>query len=233
MKYTIFCLLFFLACNLGLAKEIAYFTPPENWTPAPQDALSPLVKVGFLEPRRFGFRSSLNLAEEEVDCNLDEYLEAVKAIHTANRHQQWTYLGKFETKAGSAALTQLDTTTSWGAVRMMQLIFIKDAKAYILTAASTQSQFPKLLKTFKEALSSFSLTQDLLSAIKDDKKRSRLANLQTVSLNEQTEASFQKFQKDVLKSFKDLGAYWQALLIAETIEKKKSLASSQATVLRK
>jgi hypothetical protein len=222
----VFRLLFLFVCSLGFAKEISFFLPPDGWTPAPRDALAPLVKVGFLEPRRFGFRSSLNLAEEDVDCNLKEYLEAVKAIHAANRHQQWTYLGEFQTKAGTAALTQLDTTTSWGAVRMLQLIFVQNAKAYILTAASSQNQFPKLLKIFKEALGSFSITEDLLSVIRDDKKRTHLCDLQTAAQNGQTEDCFEQFQKDVLKNFKDLGAYWQALVIAETIEKRKSLTSS-------
>jgi len=212
---------FFLHCCPFQAKEFSYFYPPEGWVPAPPDALAPLVKMGFLEPKHFGFRSSLNLAEEEIDCNLDEYLEAVKAIHTASRHNHWTYLGKFLTKAGPAVLSQLDTTAAWGPIRMLQLIFVRDSKAYILTAASSKSQFPKMMKTFKQCLSSFSIATDLLSAIENTKKREHLQNLQTLTLKDASEDSLEKFQKEVLQNFADLGAYWQALLIAETTQMRK------------
>ncbi len=219
-----FTISFFSFCSLG-AQEVCYFHPPEGWVPAPPDVLAPLVKIGFLEPKHFGFRSSLNLAEEEIDCTLDEYLEAVKAIHTASRQNRWTYLGKFPTKAGPAALSQFDTKTSWGAVRMLQLIFVRDSKAYILTAASSQSQFPKMMKTFKECFGSFCITDNLLSAIEDGEKRRQLQELQALSLKESTEENLEEtFKKKVLQDCKDLGAYWQALVIAETIQKKKSLA---------
>ena len=223
---------FFLHCCPFQAKEFCYFYPPEGWVPAPPDALAPLVKVGFLEPKHFGFRSSLNLAEEEIDCDLDKYLEAVKAIHTSSRHNQWTYLGKFQTKAGPAALSQLDTTSAWGFIRMLQLIFVRENKAYILTAASSKSQFPKMMKTFKQCLGSFSITTDLLSSIESAKKREYLQNLQTLTLKDPSEDSLAKFQKEVLQNFGDLGAYWQALLIAETIQMRKSASQSVASAER-
>ena len=184
--------------------------------PAAKENLSPLVKVGFLDPKNFGFRSSLNLAVEEIDCSLEEYLEAVKKIHTNDHHNTWSNLGHFPTKAGPAILTQIDSPSSFGAVRVLQLILVRDAKAYVLTAAASKKQFSKHLRSFKEAFGSLSLAEDLFSAVSDEKKRAKVKELQSLYLNGE-EGSWENFQNEVLHGFKELGPYWQALVINDTL----------------
>lgn len=224
MRYVLF---FFslLSCWVLEGKEFCFFRPPEGWMPAAPDTLSPSVKVGFIDPKNFGFRASLNLAEEAIDCTLDEYLDAVKAIHSADRHNQWIYLGKFPTKAGQAALTQIDTNSSWGPLRMLQLILVHNNKAYILTAAASKKDFPNLVKTFRQSLNSLSITENLFSAVPSEEKRQHLLKLKTTSLLSKKTEDWENFENEVLHNFKDLGTHWQALLLAEAITERKSDAS--------
>ena len=200
--------------------------PPDGWMPAAKETLSPLVKVGFLEPKTFGFRASLNLAEEEIDCNLQEYLDAVKNIHVNDHHNTWSNLGHFPTKAGPAVLTQIDSGSSWGAIRVLQLILVRDTKAYVLTAAASKKQFSKYLSVFKAAFSSITLSDDLFSAVADAKKREKIKDLQSAYFNGE-EAGWENFQNEILHDFKELGAYWQALVINEALQTPTKLICSQ------
>jgi hypothetical protein len=217
MKRIALLLLFVAVIGIN-AQEHCFFIPPEGWMPAAKENLSPLVKVGFLDPKNFGFRASLNLAEEEIDCNLEEYLEAVKNIHTNDHHNIWSNLGHYPTKAGPAVLTQIDSTSSWGSIRILQLILVRDTKAYVLTAAASKKQFSKYLSAFKAAFNSLTITEDLFSAVSDTKKREKVKELQTAYFNGE-EASWENFQNEILHGFKELGAHWQALIISETLKK--------------
>jgi len=209
--------LFLFTFSVIAAQDYCFFTPPEGWMPAAKETLSPLVKVGFLDPKNFGFRASLNLAEEDIDCNLQEYLDAVKNIHINDHHNTWSNLGHFPTKAGPAVLTQIDSTSSWGGIRVLQLILVKDTKAYVLTAAASKKQFSKFLSAFKTAFGSLNLSDDLFSVVADNTKREKIKKLQSAYLDGE-EAGWENFQNEVLHGFKELGAYWQAIVISETLK---------------
>lgn len=200
-------------------EKFCFFCPPDGWVPADPKTLSPLVKIGFLDTKTFGFRASLNLAEEIIDCSLDEYLAAVQKIHVTDHHSSWANLGKIPTKAGEGTLTQIDSNSAWGPVRMLQLVLVHDQKAYILTAAASKKEFPKLVKTFKESLCSLSVTDDLLSRIENEGKRVHLSELKTAYLKDGKEA-WENLQNEVLHENKDLGAHWQALVLAETLKER-------------
>ncbi len=211
-------------------KLVCYFRPPEGWQPADPTHLSSFVKIGFLRPQKSGFRPSLNLAEEPVDCNLEQYLEAVKKIHKSDHHNDWSDLGKLETPAGVAALTQIDAPSAWGTIRMMQLILIRNRTAYILTGAALRENFTQVAQEFKQAFSSLTLTEDLYHEIAEDPKRARLRELFTAATNSPglspkkigESPEWKNFQKMVFDQCNDLGSYWQILL----------LASSQAEILK-
>lgn len=203
--------------NILSAQEYCFFIPPDGWMPAAKENLSPLVKMGFLDPKNFGFRASLNLAEEEIDCNLEEYLEAVKNIHTNDHHNTWSNLGHYPTKVGPAVLTQIDAGSSWGPIRVLQLILVRNTKAYVLTAAASKKQFSKYLSNFKSAFSSLSITEDLFASVADDKKRKNIKELQSAYLKGE-EAGWENFQNEILHGCKELGVYWQSLVISETLK---------------
>lgn len=211
--------LLFVAGSLFGAENYCYFIPPQGWMPAEKETLSSLVKISFVDPKNFGFRGSLNLAEEEIDCSLEEYLLAVKKIHTSDHHNTWSNLGHFPTKAGPAVLTQIDSVSSGTPIRVLQVILVRDDKAYILTAAAAKKQFSKYLDNFKTALGSLTLTDDLLSMVEDQKKREKIADLQAAYFKGE-ESSWENYQSEILNGCKELGPYWQALAIHETLNKK-------------
>jgi hypothetical protein len=78
-------------------------------------------------------------------------LKIVKDFNLAEK-TEWKDLGKIHTKAGSASLSQFDETSSWGTVRTMTTILVKNGNAYILSAAALKSEFSTFYKEFFEAM---------------------------------------------------------------------------------
>ncbi|MBS3903360.1 MAG: hypothetical protein KGZ30_03260 [Anaplasmataceae bacterium] len=184
-----------------------------------------MVKIGFLDPANSRPRATLNLAEEEIDCTLDEYIEAVKRIHTSNRHNDWIYLGMFPTKGGAAALTQMDSSTPAGPIRMLQLILVRDKTAYILTMSASKKQFSQFLTAFKKTFSSLCLIEDLYAEISDTEKRSHLIELKNSALTGD-ENAWEHFQNTVLHQYTQPGTYWQLLVLTEAIKERSSIQAS-------
>lgn len=204
--------------------NICFFCPPDGWMAADPSVLSPLVKIGFIgPPSQLGFCPSLNLAEERINCSLKTYLDAVKKIHKSNRHKEWSYLGTFTTLAGEGALTQIDQNSQSGPMRLLQLILIKENTAYILTGACLKKEFLQQLPVFRDVFRSLNITTDLMSIVKDEKKREEAKQLYSSAekdvrdqKNFSTEMpAWQAFQNYMLEEFADLGTYWQALAIAD------------------
>lgn len=135
------------------------FSPPKAWKLVTQkNKEHSRVKIGFVGEATRGFSPSINVATEEIgDTTLTEYLKAAKAIYEKTPHNRWRQLGKIQTASGESTLTEIDTRTEWGDVRLMQMIFIKDRKAYIMTAASLREDFGQHLKEFQTAFQSLSL----------------------------------------------------------------------------
>ena len=125
-----------------------FFISPENWDIADPGTLSPKVKIAFLKNSGKGFCPSINLAIEETDVSLSDYLKAVKAIHEQDRNNHWRPLGKVRTAAGLAQLTEIDSTTEWGPVRILQLILMRDKRVYVLTAQPLEKRCRVIIRRF-------------------------------------------------------------------------------------
>lgn len=216
----------------GISDSQCYFVPPENWEIADPKTLSPSVKIAFLKNSPKGFSPSINLAVEETDVSLNDYLKAVKAIHEQDRNNQWRSLGKVHTAAGLGQLTEVDSKTEWGAVRILQLILVKDKHAYVLTAAALRGEMPNYYQEIQSAFRSFTISNDLLENIPQLDRRETLKQKQNALLEEYLRSSqknlFEEkhwlvFQKTVLDNFKDMGAFWQILILRNTREKLLSL----------
>lgn len=210
------------------AESYSFFVPPEGWQLADPRTLSPRVLIAFLGENSAGFCPSLNLAVEEANVSLSSYLKAVKAIHLADSRNRWRDVGKIQTRAGEARLTEIDTQTEWGPVRLLQMIFLKDRKAYVLTGAALKEECGKLYKDFSKAFRSFTLTSDLFSSIPQEDRREILKkmydNLKTATTPRESieqlhddkefqEKLWQPFQNKVLNDFADMGAHWQVLML--------------------
>ncbi len=226
------------------SSSLCFFTPPQGWEIADPRQLSPHVKVAFLKNTGTGFRPSINLAVEETSVSMHEYLKAVKGIHEQDRNNRWRALGKVKTQAGLAQLTEIDSKTEWGPIRILQLIFLKDGHAYVITASALREDFSTYYQEIQATFRSMTLSSDLLSNIPQTDRRDMLktkqhqlfqaaeAALQSPSVpkNLFEDPKFQKehwlpFQETVVNSFGDMGAFWQVLLLKGTQEKLHYLIS--------
>lgn len=136
------------------------FTPPKDWTTADPKCLAPRVKSAYVGKNNSGFCPSINLATEEVSITVEEYLKVVKKLYALDRDIRWRDLGKIQTKAGSARLTEIDTKTEFGNIRMLQMILVKEGQAYIMTAAASKENFSQHYKDFEQAFRSFDIPKD-------------------------------------------------------------------------
>lgn len=221
-----------------------FFTPPQNWEIADPHSLSPHVKIAFLKNTGKGFCPSINLAVEETSVSLSDYLKAVKAIHEQDRSNHWRALGKVRTASGLAQLTEIDSSSEWGPIRILQLILLKEGRAYVLTAAALREEFSNYYKEIQSAFRSFTLTSDLLSHIPQMERREALKQKQQelieagmLALARQSEkktaledSEFQEkywtpFEQSVVSGFTDMGAFWQVLILGNAQEKLLSLKS--------
>jgi hypothetical protein len=216
----------------SIPSSLCFFIPPDGWEIADPRSLSPRIKIAFLKNTGKGFCPSINLAVEETSVSLSDYLKAVRAIHEQDRSNQWRALGKVRTEAGLAQLTEINSTSEWGPIRILQLIFLKDGRAYVLTAAALREEFSNFYKDIQSTFRSLTLSSDLLSNIPQIERRETLKQKQ-LELIQAAEGAlknvlepknlledplFQQkhwlpFQHAVLNNFSDMGAFWQVLLL--------------------
>ena len=228
----LFLLLFCLQCS---AEEFCYFIPPKDWTIANPEAISPRVKIAFVGRSSKGFLPSVNLATEQVNnLSLQAYVDAVKKIHEVDPNTKWRDLGHYNTPLGQGRLTEMETKNPAGLIRLMQLLVVKEKKAYILTTGALKEEFPKYYKEFETVLASLNSTPDLTSVVASPQKRELLKQMQEglkASLHQSEGlivttkspfelASFQKeawepFQKKVISDFSEMGTYWQILFLQD------------------
>lgn len=228
MYFLIFSLL--AAFGSLTASETCTFLPPAGWEIAQPKHLSQHVQVGFLGKGSADFRPSLNIAFEEVDVPLKEYIKAVKKIHKAQPNTQWRDLGKLEMQAGTGRLTEISTTTPWGEVKMLQAIFVKDKMAYILTGAVLKQDLPQFQSVLLEAFKSLNLVADLFANPKAQEIKTLFTSLGS-SLNSDDRERAQKQQWDNLqkavKEVPEMGLYWNYLVLKEGYAKIYSSAPSE------
>jgi hypothetical protein len=220
------------------AHSECFFNPPKGWEIADPTSLSPRVKIAFLKNTGKGFCPSINLAIEETQASLNEYLKAVKAIHEQDRSSHWRALGKMRTSAGMAQLTEINSTSEWGPIRILQLILVKDSHAYVVTAASLKEEFSNYYKEIQSTFRSLTLSNDLLSHIPQSERRVSLEQQEQAlllaaqdSIQSSEDPSFQEkkwiaFQQSVIDNFNDMGAFWQVLLLKNTQKKLLSYAEN-------
>ena len=210
-----------------------FFIPPKGWDLADQSKLSPRVKICFIGKSSNNLLPSVNLATEEVDISLKAYIDIVKSDCERDPNCVWRDLGKYNTPLGEGRLTEREVKTKWGVSRQIQLIVIKDQKAYILTAGALKEEFSRHYQVFEAVLRSLTLTEDLTASLilpeKKELLQKLIGNLQTEFAAATTAASIQQafesknfqkefwkpFQQKIINDFTEMGAYWQILLLRD------------------
>lgn len=206
-RFIVFFIL--LIPSLASAEVHCIFTPPPYWEIADPKMLSKRTLLGFLDKRKSGFCPSINLTTEAVDLPPQKYLEIVKK-NCSRKQQQWRYLGKIQTKAGEADLTEIETKTKFGVARLLQMILIKDQVAYILTAGALKQEFGKHASSIETAFRSLNLYHDLFDAIEDSQKKEAFKEAWQKKKSQIESASYEKM---VLEDSAHLGAVWQILML--------------------
>jgi hypothetical protein len=208
-----------------------FFTPPSGWLIGDPKQLSGRVQISFLKKQE-GFCPSINLAIEPIDVSQEEYIQIVQTIHEKHHADRWRRLGKVTALAGDCDLTELDMTTEWGPIRLLQLILVREGHAYIMTAAATKKEIASYYGDFQACFRSLQMTPNLLDVIPDTKRRASLKILQSTlmskleTLIQQTGSQnlaletqeFQNtlwtpFEHTVMDDYTDMGAYWQILFL--------------------
>jgi hypothetical protein len=157
------------------AKEpgAVIFTPPEGWMIADAKALPPSVKIMVVGQGEHEFPPSINLGVEDFNGTLKEYLKTIKAINDS-QGAEWKDLGTIRTEAGNASLSQVDSKTEWGDVRMMHVVLVKNKKAFILTAAALKEEFPRFYKDFFRSMRSLRINKDIYEMVPTASRRAQL-----------------------------------------------------------
>lgn len=216
--FLFFCVL--LLKNGFSQEEVCLFSPPKNWKIALPKNKSEYVQVGFITQGEKGFHPSINLAIEEVDVTLREYIQAIKEIHTAKPDTKWRDLGKFKMEGGIGRLTEISNTGPWGPVKMLQAILVKNQKAYILTAATLKSEFAQFQREILKSLKTLKTAKDLFSFLPNTPQKQELFETFT-SLTQKIEdpkkqqEKWIEFQNLASNFQEEMGPQWQFLLLKE------------------
>ncbi|MBX7067490.1 MAG: hypothetical protein K1X28_09695 [Parachlamydiales bacterium] len=217
----------FLLMISFLHAKVALFTPPAGWEIAQLKNPSPFVKIGFLGKGTGEFRPSINLAtEDDVDVSLKEYVKTVKELQMAENSSQVRDLGPFPMQCGQGRLLEITNSSPWGDIKVLQVLFVQEKKAYVLTAAVLKEDFLHFQKEILKSFRSLTLADDLFSQIADTQKRSTFLDFfSKLGQSEKKDSDWENLQKQA-SQFADLGPYWVFLLLQEGHAKIYSSGSS-------
>lgn len=113
------------------------------------------VKLLYVGKGKGQFTPSINLACEETQMSLSEYVQLAKQYHESLPETNCSLVGKVDTKQGEAQLIQIDRKTGWGDLRFLQASIISNGVAYVITATATEDEFLGLYPYFYQAIQSF------------------------------------------------------------------------------
>lgn len=167
-------------------KEFLTFTPPQGWRTADSKALPSSVKIMVVGQGSHTFPPSINLGMENYKGTLKDYLSMIKDINHA-QGADWKDLGTIKTQAGNASLSQVDSKTEWGDVRMMHAIMVYGGSAYVMTSAALKEEFPKFYKDFFSSMRSLNFAKDPIRSLKTKEQKEEI-----ISLREDLQKSFKQ-----------------------------------------
>lgn len=225
----------------SLDGGIVLFTPPAGWRMADPKLLPERVRLMVVGQGPSGFPPSMNLSLEPYSGSLKDYLKIIKNMNDAQGYE-WKDLGTIRTEAGTASLSQVDTKTEWGHVRLMHVVLLKNGTIYILTASALKDEFSQFYKDFFASMRSLRVAKDAFEMVVNAQQRTQLKNAvqklgqqwqkmveqqqrerQDIPMETLKEQVFnsERFQTTLWVPFKDrlnqkygdMGKEWQALLL--------------------
>ncbi|NGX35928.1 MAG: hypothetical protein K1000chlam1_00764 [Candidatus Anoxychlamydiales bacterium] len=224
----IFSLFFIFVFQLLIAETHPFFIAPKNWQVTNPKTYTKYIQIAFTKNETAICRPSLNLSIQETDLTLDEYTKEAQKIHQKDPNTTYTILGNIDLSQGKAKLSQIDQKIYSTNYQLLQMIFIKDNVAYIMTASSKKDDMLKNHQTFLDTFSSFKITHDLFSLVSDKSKQEMLKqkynSFLTSSKNlsdKQLKKKLSSFEKYLDNNFQNLGKYFQVLLFKKAYKEIK------------
>jgi len=203
----------------------SFFSPPEGWMFSDLDNLPPRVKFMVVGKGKSLFRPSINLATEKYSGTVNDYLKVVKNINNT-KGDSWKNLGTIDTLAGPASLSQAETTTKWGEVRMMHLIASHKGVIHIMTAAALKEEFSQFYPEFFRAMQSFRFNKSAIEMVAEPSRRTMLEDTCSKLKNDRKTMNIDAFRKDswvpfkttITEQFADMGEEWEQALFMDLEE---------------
>jgi len=135
-----------------------FLTAPKKWQCiAEKEALPTKVMAIYIGSGKKGFTPSINVATEETEVALGDYINLAKRHHESQIDTTCYNLGSLETTSGNVELLQIDKKTQWGEVRFLQATLIKEKTAYVLTATCLEEEYAEYYPQFLQAFQSFNI----------------------------------------------------------------------------
>ncbi len=227
MKY-LFVLIFLPF--FAFAKDPFYsFVLPKKWEIVSTKDFASSIKIGCVAKSKNNLKPSLNLAIEKTKVSFEDYIKAVKDRHISKRKNTYTSLGYLDIAKNKAHLSQIDTKTKCGDMRILQCLLLKDNIAYIMTGVCEKGDFLDIYDQFINAFESFEIAQSPFETLSNLSKENQLKEqislvktawqeLKNKSTNHEIDQLFldKKFQKKnwknlekfISKTFKEKGLIW-------------------------
>ena len=145
-------LLLILFLSTLAAEQQLFFTPPDGWKAAEKQELPSHVQFMCVGKGQGLYPPSINIGIEPYKGTLKQYQQMMEHINSSYG-DRWTNQGFLQTAAGKAHLSQVEMTNSWGEIRLLHLVLIRDRRVFVMTAAAPKNEFnthrPLFLRAFK------------------------------------------------------------------------------------
>jgi len=143
-------------------NDTLMFTPPLGWRYADANALPEHVNLMVVGKGAHEFPPSIALGTEIYNGTLKQYLKKIKEINR-DKGYEWKDLGTIRTEMGNASISQVDTKTKWGDVRLMHVIIYQNGIIYVVTASALKEEFPSLYKQILDSFRSLKFVKTALN----------------------------------------------------------------------
>ncbi|MCH9610902.1 MAG: hypothetical protein S4CHLAM81_05270 [Chlamydiales bacterium] len=152
------CFIALFTMTLSLFASELRFSVPDGWEcVTDQTQLPKKVQVLAISPTKTRFTPSINIATEDTEQTISDYVETAKLYHESEGQTKVTRMGQIPTKAGSAELLQIDRKTDFGVVRFIQAAIIEQETAYVITATCLRDEFASYCSSFFDSIKSFEI----------------------------------------------------------------------------
>ena len=171
-KFTVLASLAFLAISPTIASSVfalvqqnAYvnsahqfsINPPNSWSTDATGSFGTVVI--FYGPTESNFRVNMNVVVEATSLSLADYVSAAKS-QLSSGLTNYNVVSEGPITIGGLGAYQLVATFTQGtfSIKDMQVLFVENHEAYVVTSTALQSNYDTYSPVFSESVQTFKLT---------------------------------------------------------------------------